>query len=195
MKPANGRNDMKAVLSRSSTKGLLILLTFLSTSCLIVTEQPLIDPAKSKPDARLRGRWVGTGELKDVYALFDGSSTLESNIVGGKGPANRSELLFDIATGPIGKFQYISLKPREEGTRSEYLLARYTIEGDELKVWLLNSPLFDAATSQGRLKSHKRSSSTTLTDSPKKIIAFIVRNENADDLFQYLGTFKRDTAK
>ena len=169
----------------------IILLAFSSVSCLIVTQHPLIDSTKSEPDKRLEGRWVGTGELRDVYAVFEGDRTLETNILG-KG-STEEEMLFDVATGPIGRFRYMSLKLRNEVTGKGYLLARYSIEGDELNIWLLNSPLFDAAISRGRLKSDKGGSSMTmLTDSPRKLVRFIEEHENALALFQHLGTFKRE---
>lgn len=183
---------MHASLSRLSRIGLILLVAGLGSSCLIVSKESLIDPRKSVTDERLLGRWVGTDKLADVYALFSKSSVLESNIIAGKEPVKHSELMFEYFPGTIGKHQYLSLKPRDEPASEGYLLARYTIEGDELKIWLLESTLVDAAIGQGKLKSNKGgSSSTMLMDSRKKILAFIVANEDAKDLFEFLGSFKK----
>lgn len=182
---------MKSTPFRFSAVAFLVLLTIASSSCLIVSKHSLIDPLKAKPDALLQGRWVGTDQLDDVYAVFDGRSALETNILG-KGSSEKSELMFDVVTGPIGKYQYMSLKPRAESMGSEYLLARYSIEVDELKIWLLDSTLIDAAVSRGKLKGVKSgSSTTTLTDSPKRIASFIAANEGSDQLFEFLGTFRK----
>jgi hypothetical protein len=171
---------------------LLLILAISSTSCLIFTRAQLFDARKSAFDQRLRGRWIGTGELKDVYATFDGKTTLESNIIAGKGPTKPSELFFDIVTGSIGKYPYMSIRLRENPGEDGYLLARYSIHGDELKVWLLDSTLIDAAITEGKLKSNRgQSSSTTLTDSPATIAAFIKANEDSDQLVEFLGVFKR----
>lgn len=183
---------MKASLSQLSRIGLILLLACLGSSCLIVSKESLIDPNKSKPDDRLIGRWVGTDKLSDVYALFKQGTVLESNIIAGKEPVKESELMFEYFTGAIGKYQYLSLKMRDEPASEGYLLARYTIAGDELRIWLLDSPLVDAAIAQGKLKSDKgNSSSTTLTNSRKKILAFIIANEDSKDLFEFLGAFKK----
>lgn len=183
---------MHASLSRLSRIGLIFLAACLGSSCLIVSKESLIEPSKSKTDARLIGRWVGTDKLADVYALFKQGTVLESNIIAGKEPVKESELMFDYFTGSIGKHQYMSLKMRDDPATDGYLLARYVIEGDELKIWLLDSTLIDAAISHGKLKSDKAgSSSTTLTDPRKKILAFIVAHEDSKDLFEFLGAFKR----
>lgn len=168
----------------------LTLLVVLGSSCLIVSTNPLIDPKTSTPDKHLLGRWIGTDKLEGVYALFDERS-LESNILIGQKASNQSELMFDLATGPIGKYRYMSLRPREENTQ-EYLLARYAIDGDELKIWLLDSAFFDAAISQGRLKTKPATTSTKiLADSPETISDFLVKNQDSEQLFQYLGVFKK----
>lgn len=183
---------MHALLSQLSRIGLIFLAAWVSSSCLIVSKESLIEPRKSKTDERLLGRWIGTDKLVDVYALFKPGGMLESNIIAGKEPVKESELIFDYFPGTIGKHQYLSLKPRDEPASEGYLLARYLIEGDELKIWLLDSTLVDAAIAQGKLKSNKgSSSSTTLTDSRKKIVAFIVANEDSKELFEFLGAFKK----
>jgi hypothetical protein len=90
----------------------------------------------------------------------------------------------------------MSLKPRDEEIGKGYLLARYSVEGNALKIWLLDSPLIDGAISRGQLESDKGgSSTTTLTDSPKKLVRFIAEHENAPDLFEYLGTFRKDAIR
>ena len=168
----------------------LMLLVVLGSSCLIVSTNPLIDPKTSTPDKHLLGRWIGTDKLEGVYALFDERS-LESNILIGQKTTNRSEAMFDLATGPIGKYRYMSLRPREENIQ-EYLLARYAIEGDELKIWLLNSSFFDAAISQGHLKTNPTTTSTKrLADSSEAIIDFLVKNQDSEELFRYLGVFRK----
>ncbi len=183
---------MKASLSQLSRIGLILLIAWFSSSCLIVSKESLIDPRTIKPDERLIGRWAGTDKLADTYALFKQGSVLESNIIAGKEPVKESELMFEYFAGAIGKHQYLSLKLRDEPASEGYLLARYAIEGDELKIWLLDSTLVDAAIAQGKLKGHRGgSSSTTLTDHRKKILAFIIANEDSKDLFEFLGAFKR----
>lgn len=178
-------------LFKSLILAAVVLFAIVSSSCLVVSKHSLIDPLKAKPDPRLQGRWIGTDKLDDVYAVFDGRSSLETNILG-KGPGEKSERMFDVVTGQIGKYQYMSLKPRAESIGSEYLLARYSIEGNELKIWLLDSTLIDAAVSQGKLKGGKSGSSTTvLIDSQKDVAAFIAANQNSDELFEFLSTFKK----
>jgi hypothetical protein len=170
---------------------LLLIAAILSTSCLILTEQQLIDPHNTRTDRRLKGRWVGTDKLDDVYALFDGGSSLKSNIMG-KGETAKSDVTFDVANGRIGKYWYLSLKPRDDSADKGYLLVRYSIERNQLKVWLLDSPLIDTAIADGKLKGDKSSSSNTmLTDNPEKLRAFIIQHENDGNLFEYLGTFKK----
>ncbi|HKO96307.1 MAG TPA: hypothetical protein VJU86_04910 [Pyrinomonadaceae bacterium] len=184
---------MPAVITRISRIALLSLLAFASTSCVVVSKSTLIDFRSAKSDYRLKGRWVGTDKLSDVYAQFDGSSTLDTNIISGKDGGKPSERMFEYAGGTIGKYEYLSLRPQDEATGG-YLLVRYVIEGDVMKVWLLDSYSIDSAVSQGKLKGEKSGgSTTTLTDSPKKIAAFIAANEGSAELFELLGVFKKSS--
>ena len=170
----------------------LLLLGLLSTSCLIVSKQQLINDKRARRDKGLKGRWIGQDKLRSSYALFD-DNLLETNIFTGKEPAKQSEVVFDLTTGVIGKYKYMSLHPHDE-TNAEYLLVRYAIDGSEMKVWVLDSTLIDAAISDGRLKKtvSDGSSTTILSDPADKVVAFIIENEHSDDLFDYLGTFRKE---
>jgi hypothetical protein len=172
---------------------LLLLFAFSSTACVVVSMQSLIDPQSSKFDPQLRGRWVSREKKQEqIYALFDGGPLLESNILAGKGFTDRSELLFEMVVGTLGKHRYLSLKPKSDDSWKGYLLIRYAISGDELQVWLLNSARINEAISQGKLKGESSggTSDTMISDSPAKFAAYIEANQDPE-LFEFLGKFKR----
>ncbi|MGH9942512.1 MAG: hypothetical protein ACRD9R_09195 [Pyrinomonadaceae bacterium] len=172
----------------------LIFVALSASSCIVVSVHPLVDPASArKPDQELRGRWAGRdAELQGIYAQFDGNASMETNILSGKGNEAKPKLAFEVANAKIGKHQYMSLKPRDESVGKGYLIVRYAIAGDELKVWLLDAAEVSAAISEGQLKSGDGgvASTTNITDSPAKIAAFIEAREDTE-LFEYLGTFKK----
>lgn len=158
----------------------LLLPALLLSSCSLTfgVKNPLSDPDKAKPDARLFGAWRILEERqnnqhpKETHLLFLGKSghrdapsgTMKCVVAGIKADHNvyADEYLYFFTTS-IGNSTYANLFEGVVFDRAKfptwdkrniklYLLAKYKVEGDRLIVWLMSRDAAEATIQKGQVK-------------------------------------------
>jgi hypothetical protein len=145
------------------------------------------------PDNRLLGEWIATdGKNTGDYIRFDQGPNMEMSISAFGADITEQNPAFTMFTTRLGKHYYMNLNPTDEDRGKGYLIVRYTVSGDELKVWILDDDKVKSAITQGKIKGQpgRALGSTTVSDSAEKIAA-LLEASGGDDLFKLFVKFKR----
>lgn len=189
---------MKASLStlKSFYKACLIVVcAFALSACEVSFINPL--PASlrtARPDQRLLGRWLGRDDQGNPnYVRFVRGAEGELNILFDAGDPS---FAFRATTLKIDNSSYMTLSKAGEPKREGYLLAKYIITGDRMRVWLLDTQKAKQAIKEGKLKGEVGNESyagVTVTDTPERILSFI--KASGDGGFKFLADFEKAADK
>lgn len=190
MTMSNKRRFLKGFVKAS----LLITSALLFTACDVTFTNPLPASFNVERDERLSGKWMTRDEEgKAGYVEFVNLGDREFAI---NFEANDPNVILKASCARIDDSSYLIIKPTDPKELRGYLLARYSIAGDRLKVWLLRQEKFKQAVREGKLKGQVGPESyagVTITDTPEKILEFI--RTNRDRVFETLAEFERVTDK
>ena len=90
----------------------------------------------------------------------------------------------------------MNLSPTDEYRDKGYLIVRYAVSDDELKVWIPDADMVKNGITQGKIKGQpgRALGPPTVSDSPEKIVA-LLEASGGDDLFKFLVKFERVKSK
>ena len=138
---------------------------FILSGCLPEFKNPLTDVGEQKLDGRLAGRWVKIGEEKngikrpDIYYNFALSENKQYYVVSSwktnEGVRKNSKGLMHIHTSELKGQRYMNVKPHDPTGKEkakDYLILKYTIEGDKMGFAISNIGPFREAVLNGKLK-------------------------------------------
>jgi hypothetical protein len=92
----------------------------------------------------------------------------------------------------IDESSYMVLNDSDITKRKGYLLAKYVITGDRMKVWLVDEKKVRQAVTDGKLKGKigkETYAGVTVTDTPEKILDYL--KTTGDDAFEFLVDFEK----
>jgi hypothetical protein len=87
---------------------------------------------------------------------------------------------------------YLVLNDSDATKRKGYLLAKYLITGDRMKVWLIDEKKVRQAIRDGKLKGEigrETYAGSTITDTPEKILGYL--KTAGDDALEFLADFEK----
>lgn len=148
----------------------LLAAAFLLLTGCAESENPLSDPLKTKPDARLAGVWRVQGDQYSVGPVGDGLPESVMRMVGvphskdGKLTPPGELLFFPTALGSNtylnvtdgADWKVESLKKKDWRSIDSYVLAKYKVEGDTLLVWPMAAGAVKSAIETGKIKGVAR---------------------------------------
>ena len=163
-----------------------LILVFLMTSCVTDSEQPLSPPESAQQDKRLTGVWAGKLLDEDdiLWLHFIEAKDSMTDVVWVGSEEEGAELLFcKMHPTIIGEHRYMNLKPYvpenyaapeliEEMEEFNYLLVKYELSDDILKIWMLTNAIGDAIEQgelEGTIEKGKWMDNITITDAPENI--------------------------
>ena len=182
---------------RNGFAGIVLLLCcgFLFSGCMVEFSKPLPDSRRDKPDRNLLGRWSGVDEQGNPgFIQFDksGSRELTVSVFGKDSNLGYSNPVFRLTTTKIGVAQYLILKPADPNTNSHQTIAKYSIAGNKLKVWVLSVEKIKDAIKNGQLQGTVGAGprdAVVVSSAPEDVLRFIEHAQ--DDLFSLLGEYQK----
>jgi hypothetical protein len=169
------------------------LMACIFTGCEVFFLNPLSTPQDATLDNRLMGEWVSTdGKKTGDHIRFDQGPNMEMHISVFGDDITEQNPAFTMFTTKLGKHYYMNLSPTDEYKGKGYLIVRYTVSGDELKVWILDDAKVKSAITHGKIKGQpgRVLGPTTVSDSTEKIVA-LIEASGGNDLFVPFVRFER----
>lgn len=177
-------------------KALLIAMLGLSLAgCDVVFISPLLDPKDAVADTRLAGKWAVSGSPLHEKGYIDIKQSGRKFIIASVTSKElKNKLMKEFYTVSCNERNFIvtaytgRVKKREQ---KGYLVIRYKLENDSLKLWLAIPAMFNAAIESGELhgKAGEPFDSTVIVDPTQEALKFLC---SADDkMFGDLGEVKR----
>ena len=180
----------------TSLKALLIAVLCLSLSgCDVVFISPLIDPKDAVVDTRLVGRWsVAGGPLHEKGYIDIKQSGRKLVIASVTSKTLKDKLMKEFYTVSCNEKHFIVAAYTgrvEKREQKGYLVVRYKLENDSLKLWLGVPAMFKAAIEAGGLhgKAGGAFDSTVIVDPTNEALKFLCSSD--DKMFEQLGEVKR----
>jgi hypothetical protein len=186
-------------LPRSIIPGVASLLCFglLFSGCMVSFDKPLPGSRMFTANPALLGRWSGKDEHGNRYFIqFDKSRTRDFNvaIIGADYDLGYPNPLFKVTTTRIGAFDYLVVNVPIPEPHTEYMLARYSIDKDKLRIWILSVDKVKEAIKnrqvEGRVVTGSWFTSVIVSSSPADIVQFLKRPQSAD-LFTLFGEYAK----
>ena len=188
---------------RSLAKGIagtafLFCCSLLFSGCTVNFTDPLPGSHDFTADAKLLGRWSGTDEQGNAgFIQFDkaGSREIAVSIFGKNSDLGYKNPIFKLTTTRIGSFDYLVLRPNDSEARPDYTIARYSIDKNKLKIWLMSIEKVREAIKSGQLKGTSTAGpyyAVTVNSASSEVVR-VLNGGNANDLFICLGEFERLT--
>jgi hypothetical protein len=177
-------------------KALLIAMVGLSLSgCDVVFISPLIDPKGAVVDMRLAGKWsVPDNPLHEKGYIDIKRSGRKLIIASVTSKKLKDKLMKEFYTLSCHEKNFIVAAYTGRVDKKEqkgYLVVRYKLENDSLKLWLAIPAMFKAAIAAGELhgKAGAAFDSTIIVEPTHEALKFLC---SADDkMFEYLGEVKK----
>ena len=185
MKPASPR------LNSFFKACLVAVCALLLNACEVTFTSPLPESLfAAGRDEQLLGRWKAEDEPeeKGYVRIVEG----ENDEVLVRFESGDPDNVLRATTLKIDNSSYLKLTDEDSTKRKGYMLVRYTIVGDSLKVWLLDDKRVREAIRDGKLKGEfgpETYSGASVTDSPEKILGYI--RTGGDDAFKFLNEFRK----
>jgi len=178
--------------------GLLVCCSILISGCMVNFTDPLPGSRDFTADAKLLGRWSGTDEQGNAgFIQFDkaGSREIAVSIFGKNSDLGYKNPIFKLTTTRIGSFDYLVLRPNDSEARPDYTIARYSIDKNKLKIWLMSIEKVREAIKSGQLKGTSTAGPyyAVIVNSASSEVVRVLNGGNANDLFICLGEFERLT--
>src|SRR5437588_13074223 len=176
--------------------GLLVCCSILISGCMVNFTDPLPGSRDFTADAKLLGRWSGTDEQGNAgFIQFDktGSREIAVSIFGKNSDLGYKNPIFKLTTTRIGSFDYLVLRPNDSEARPDYTIARYSIDKNKLKIWLMSIEKVREAIKNGQLQGSAGGGpygGVVVTSSANDIVRFINRPES-EALFAYFGEYQK----
>ena len=177
---------------------LLVCCSILFSGCMVNFTDPLPGSRDFTADAKLLGRWSGTDEQGNAgFIQFDkaGSREIAVSIFGKNSDLGYKNPIFKLTTTRIGSFDYLVLRPNDSEARPDYTIARYSIDKNKLKIWLMSIEKVREAIKSGQLKGTSTAGPyyAVIINSASSDVVRVLNGGNANDLFICLGEFERLT--
>ena len=180
----------------TALKALSIAMLVLSLSgCDVVFISPLLDPKDAIADARLAGRWsVPASPLHEKGYIEIKQSGRKLVVAAVTSRELKNKLMKEFYTISCNEKNFIVAAYTgrvEKREQKGYLVIRYKLENDSLKLWLAIPAMFKAAIEAGELhgKAGQPFDSTIIVEPPNEALKFLC---SADDkMFELLGEVKR----
>lgn len=177
-------------------KALLVATLCLSLSgCDVLFISPLIDPENVAIDKRLVGKWnVPAGPLQEEGYIHIKQSGRKLRVASVTSKKLKDKLMKEFYTLSCNEKSFMvaaytgrAAKKEQEG----YLVIRYKIENDRLRLWLAVPEMFKTAIKEGKLRGRAGEAfdSTIIVDTTSEALKFLCSSD--DKMFGYLGEVKR----
>src|SRR4028119_713800 len=177
-------------------KALLIAMSGLFLSgCDVVFISPLLDPKEAVADTRLVGRWSVPGSPLYEKGYIDirqsGRKLIIASVTSKK---LKDKLMKEFYTVSCQEKNFIVAAYTGRVEKKEhkgYLVIRYQLENDSLKLWLAIPAMFKAAIEAGELhgKAGQPFDSTIIVEPTNEALKFLCSSD--DKMFEFLGEVKR----
>jgi len=157
--------------------------------------KPLVGSRGVTADRNLLGRWSGIDEKGNPgFIQFDkaGSGAMVVSIFGKDSNLGYSNPVFRLSTTKIGAVQYLILKAGRPDANSHQTIAKYSIDGNKLKIWVLSVDKVKEAIKKGQLRGTVRGGleeSVVVSSAREEVVRFIQHAQ--DDLFSLFGEYQK----
>lgn len=169
---------------------LVIACALFFSACEVTFINPLPDSLSVARDERLLGRWKDLDKKEHpAYVRFDSGSDGEFII---HFESDDPDVVLSARTLRIDESSYLVLKDSDTTKRKGYLLAKYVVTGDRMKVWLVDEKKVRQAVRDGKLKGEigkETYAGVTVTDTPEKILDYL--KTAGDGAFEFLVDFEK----
>lgn len=169
---------------------LVVAFAVALSACEVIFINPLPASLTVPRDERLLGRWVTDGdEGRPGYVMFVKGANDEINVLFEAGDPN---VMFRLTSLKIYGSTYLLVKSTDPQHNEGYLLAKYFISGDRMKVWLLDDKKMRRAVESAKLKGEfgpESYSGVKVTDSAENVLRYIRAGGN--EPFKLLAEFRR----
>jgi len=188
--PRTGRNVIAGI-------ALLFCSGILFSGCMVEFTKPLAGSRGNTADRNLLGRWSGVDEQGNPgFIQFDkaASGELIVSVFGKDSNLGYSNPVFRLTTTRIGAMQCLILKADRPDAKSIQTIAKYSIAGNKLKIWVLSVDKVKNAIKNGQLRGTMRGGledSVVVSSARKDVVRFIEHAQ--DDLFSLLGEYQKVT--
>jgi hypothetical protein len=169
---------------------LLFLLgtILLCSSCFVSFKNPPLNSQRVSDN--LLGKWQAADKESDVFEIVP-DSNLQTilKLTDGDDPAEK--VLFSAAFVELNNRSFLSLKLLNEKGGDTFLIAKYEIKHDKMRVWLLDESRISKMIEQKQLNGELKSSGEISISASSKEINELLESPESDELFEDLGTFKK----
>lgn len=165
------------------------------SGCDVVFISPLIDPKDAIGDTRLVGKWsVPESPLHEKGYIDIKQSGHKLIIASVTSKKLKDKLMKEFYTISCNEKSFIVAAYTGRAEKKEqqgYLIVRYRIENNSLKLWLAIPAMFKAAIKEGKLRGKvgEAFDSTIIVEPTKEALKFLCISD--DKMFGYLGEVKR----
>ena len=186
--------DMNTYMIQLKAFLIALLCVFLS-GCDVVFISPLIDPKDSVVDRRLIGKWsILDGPLHEKSYIDIKQSNQKLIIASVTSKKLKDKLMKEFYTISCNEKSFIVAAYTgrvEKKEQKGYLVIKYKLESDSLKLWLATPTMFKAAIEAGQLhgKAGEAFDSTLIVEPANEALKFLCSSD--DKMFEYLGEVKR----
>ena len=160
------------------------------SACDVTFINPLPDSLSFARDERLLGRWKALDKKeRPNHVTFNSGSDGEFII---HSEAGDPAMVLRARALKIDESSYMVLNDSDTTKRKGYLLAKYVITGDRMKIWLVDEKKVRQAVTDGKLKGEigkETYAGVTVTDTPEKILDYL--KTTGDDAFEFLVDFEK----
>jgi hypothetical protein len=157
---------------------------------------PLPGARDFSADAKLLGRWSGTDEKGNVgFIQFDkaGAREITVSVFGKDSDLGYKNPVLRLKTTKIGSFDYLVLRANDPEGLSDYTLARYSLEKNKLKIWIMSLDKVKDAIQSGRLKGRVNGGpyGGAIIDSSSRDLIRLLKDKRGNNLFVLLGEYEK----
>ncbi len=170
-------------------------------------DKPLSDPQKAAIDNSLIGMWYSKKNDVDCYVVFGESEKtrlMEVACIGNEKGKGVSVIAFHAFPTYSKKYRYLNMRMADQAATDtigsdkakysdKYLVARYEVNNNHLKLWYAGNAALHEAIKNGALKGKINGLEHTLTDSAENLLQFFNDNENYGGyaVFEGFGEFTK----
>lgn len=166
---------------------LILLLVLFSSSCVVTFNNPLT--TSNEIDNRLIGKWKAKEDDKTIFN-FSTNSSGETQVE--IADETKREGLFTASSIKLGKFNYLSLRMKDEDEEKDfYLVTKYEIADKKLSVWLPDRSKFLEFIEKGKLKGEERPNRELNIDSSSNELKQFFETLEDGEFFELLGEFDK----
>ena len=166
----------------------LLVVILLCSSCLVSFKNPL--PDLQKIDNSLLGKWKPIGKEKVIFEFSsDSDSQTVLKLIDEVDSTER--VVLSATSVKLNNRNFLSLKLLNEEGEGTFLIAKYEIENDKMRVWLLNKTQISKIIDTDELEGERKSGGEISISASSEEISKLLTSPENDELFQDLGTFKK----